>query len=106
MFRATKVCVTQTCDPLRPGRANLFAPVPCFASLLPRCGVTRGDRWSPTLGAKAGAGLWLERPILFQKPNGQRMNSTDAPRLVGSWEKGGWRRGKSETRKSKLEIGK
>src|SRR6185437_9535377 len=35
-FAPPKGSVTQTCGPFRPGRANLFASVPCLASSLPR----------------------------------------------------------------------
>ena len=36
-FAPPKGRVTQSCDPFRPGRSNLFASVLCFETLPPRC---------------------------------------------------------------------
>jgi hypothetical protein len=44
-FRATTFCVTQACDPFRPGRTTLFAPVLCFGTLPPLC-LAKGARSS------------------------------------------------------------
>src|ERR1700675_2700294 len=44
-FAPLQASVTQSCDPFRPGRTNLFADVLCFGNLPPRC-LVKGARSS------------------------------------------------------------
>ena len=61
--------------------------------------VARGDRWSLTFRLEERVGLWLERPILFQNSNGQRMT----PPIRPAWWELGKGREKLETRRQKVE---